>query len=214
MSDNVVDNNEITNVVDLFPTPLFSFDVPKSEEFRKEVIEYILKDEEQNKTNSEAFSLKGRNGYHSPATLTYLSEDWSKTLEAIIHQSCTQYLKILSGNPNHHPLNENNCRTVCWAMVMREGDYSSVHTHPNSDLSGVFYLQIPENLPENEGNLVFIDPRGGARGSRLLGSQEKRQAPVEGHGWIFPSWLDHYVQSHFTGGTRISLSWNVSLLNT
>jgi uncharacterized protein (TIGR02466 family) len=202
---------ETDNVVDAFRTPLFSFDIPNSAEFNKTVANAILEEEQQRKTRSESFSLKGKNGWHSDADLTMRPDEWSQTLLNAIFQGSTQFMRVVSGNPNHYELNNNNSRVVCWAMVMREGDYSSVHTHPNSDISGAYYLQIPKDLPDNEGNIVFVDPRGGARGSKLFGSQELRFAPVEGHGWIFPSWIDHYVQSHYTSGTRISISWNLTL---
>ena len=197
-------------MIDLFPTPLFKFDVPESAELNKQIIDYVL-EKEKEKTRTEEFSLKGKNGWHSRDDLANLDTDWSSQLRYIIVDTLKAMVGEMGWGDKIKPFPIEAFDVKCWAMVMREGDYSTPHTHPGCDFSGVYYLQVPEDLPENEGNICFLDPRGGARGSRTFGSNQMMFFPKVGDGYVFPNWLDHYVQCHYTGGTRISLSWNILL---
>lgn len=43
-----------------------------------------------------------------------------------------------------------------WAGVSQAGQGNYAHVHPNSELSGVLYVDVPRN----PGDLVFSDPRG------------------------------------------------------
>jgi uncharacterized protein (TIGR02466 family) len=47
----------------------------------------------------------------------------------------------------------------CWAIVNGKMAANAVHNHPNSILSGVYYLQTPENC----GVISFHDPRQAAQ---------------------------------------------------
>ena len=98
---------------------------------------------------------------------------------------------------------------MCWAMVMRDGDYSSFHNHPSAMYSGVLYLKVPE-LDDGEGQLVFVDPRPQTRVGKYYDQHVyHRITPKKGDGYVFPNWLDHFVEPHFSGRERISLSFNL-----
>ncbi|AMO43122.1 hypothetical protein R1080702_113 [Cyanophage S-RIM32] len=93
---------------------------------------------------------------------------------------------------------------------MRKGDHSTFHNHPGALFSGVLYLEVPEDLGENEGQLVFVDPRGQTRVGRYYDHHVFHKiTPKVGHGYVFPNWLDHYVEPHFCDGNRISISFNL-----
>jgi len=70
-------------MIDLFPTPLFKFDVPESAELNKQIIDYVL-EKEKEKTRTEEFSLKGKNGWHSKDDLANLDTDWSSNLGILL----------------------------------------------------------------------------------------------------------------------------------
>lgn len=192
-------------MINAFPTPILKLDnFINDDQFKTNLIDSIIS-EEKHKTKTEAYSLKGKNGWHGPDDLCERDDEWSKQLRDYIVTSVNIFISGVGGTP----ISPDRFKVKCWAMVIRDHDYSSTHTHPNSDISGCFYLKVPKNLPKTEGNLVFIDPRGGARGSKLFGSGALYFAPVEGNMIVFPSWLEHYVQPHETGEDRISIAWNV-----
>ena len=99
-----------------------------------------------------------------------------------------------------------------WVNVNAKGSYNVRHIHPRSFLSGVYYLQTPENC----GNIVFhspliakemIDPNYNEL--NLVNSNVLIYPAVAGSVYLFPSWLEHSVQTNNSSDDRISVSFNV-----
>ena len=102
-----------------------------------------------------------------------------------------------------------------WANVLREGEYNTLHTHPNAVWSGVYYVNGNEKLDDKpfSGKLELIDPRPGAsthynEHSTLYG--RCLLSPIAGQVVIFPSWLQHQVHPYFGKTPRISIAFNVN----
>jgi uncharacterized protein (TIGR02466 family) len=104
--------------------------------------------------------------------------------------------------------------TTCWAIVNGKMASNSVHNHPNSILSGVYYLQAPENC----GGIFFSDPRPASQ--MLIPPVEEfnlwtfpkvSYKPHAGTMLLFPSWLLHGVEMNMSEELRISLSFNIGM---
>ena len=150
--------------------------------------------------------MRGRTGYHSLDDLATRNEDWSVALKNVLHAMIQEH--AAKGDRAIPPAEM--CRIMCWAMVMRDGDYSSFHNHPSAMYSGVLYLKVPETLEEGEGQLVFVDPRAQTRVGKYYDQNVfKRITPKKGDGYVFPNWLDHFVDPHYSGKERISISFNL-----
>ena len=99
--------------------------------------------------------------------------------------------------------------TGMWANKLNAGDSHAPHTHSNNFLSGVYYL----HTNENSSPIQFFDPRVQAHVLRprntpnLLNASMMQYNATEGKGYIFPSWLSHWVPT--TKDKRISISWNI-----
>jgi uncharacterized protein (TIGR02466 family) len=192
-------------MIPTFSTPILNLQkFIDDKEFIQKFTDYILEEERSTKTRSEAYSLKGKNGWHGPDDLSTKESPIRDQLNKYILDVVNMYMQQI-GSKETYDLENTHLST--WAMVMRSNDYSSTHTHPYSDISGCLYLQVPENMPDSEGNLVLLDPRGGARGSKLFGSSALYFKPSVGNMIVFPSWVDHYVQPH-EEGLRMSIAWN------
>ena len=122
---------------------------------------------------------------------------------------------ILDANENHlKKLDYKYDRleiTGMWANCLFAGDSHAPHTHSNNFLSGVYYLTAgKESSP-----IQFFDPRPQAQVLRPRNKTNWNNASmiqfsaVQGKGYIFPSWLLHWVPP--TGDERISISWNIIL---
>ena len=103
----------------------------------------------------------------------------------------------------------------CWINVNYKDSYNRAHTHPNCMISGVYYVQVPEN----SGDLVFTDPRPQtgcllfpANKNNALTSMTVRTKPQSGLLVAFPSWLSHYVDYSQADGERISVAFNYNYL--
>ena len=100
--------------------------------------------------------------------------------------------------------------TNMWSNHLYSGDSHPPHTHSNNLLSGVYYLYCGVNTAP----IQFFDPRTQAsilvprrKNNNWHNSSMLQFNSVNGSGFIFPSWLQHWVPA--THHERISLSWNV-----
>ena len=99
--------------------------------------------------------------------------------------------------------------TGMWGNKLYQGDTHPPHTNSNNILSGVYYLKTGKNSSP----IHFFDPRPQATVWRPRnkpnwdnGSMVGFNA-IQGVGFIFPSWLMHWVPP--TQGERISISWYI-----
>jgi uncharacterized protein (TIGR02466 family) len=104
--------------------------------------------------------------------------------------------------------------TSCWGNVHRRGNSIGWHRHPNSFISGVYYVETPEPCSA----LLFNDPRKAELVFDVARSEDTvwnsplyPVAPVAGNVLLFPSWLEHTVNSNESDGERISISFNAML---
>ena len=102
--------------------------------------------------------------------------------------------------------------TGCWANVNSIGASHRVHSHPNNYLSGVYYVRAPPGA----NTINFHDPRPQASIIRppvtQLTSQNTDQVVVEvsdGTLLLFPSYVQHSVDSSESNELRISISFNL-----
>lgn len=96
-----------------------------------------------------------------------------------------------------------------WANVNDPGGYNLSHVHAGALMSACFYLTVPDGA----GALVFHDPRAGAMHSPFQGKginhcQAVAVKPREGLLLVFPSWLEHHVNSHNGRVPRVSIAMN------
>jgi uncharacterized protein (TIGR02466 family) len=100
------------------------------------------------------------------------------------------------------------------ANALEQDSFHKSHTHFDCALSGVWYLQVPENSSP----LEFEDP---------VFARQLRQMPVidpnnpytwgctylypdEGYYTVFPNWHRHAVLPNDSMDSRIAISWNIS----
>lgn len=99
-----------------------------------------------------------------------------------------------------------------WVNIMPEHAAHGLHLHPNSFVSGTYYVTTPPGCP----GLKFEDPRL----SRFMAAPPRRapaRPPNQTHvtypakaGWLllFESWLRHEVAANPVPAERISVSFN------
>ena len=102
--------------------------------------------------------------------------------------------------------------TACWATINAPGRGHPKHVHPNSFLSGVYYLQTQSGAD----TINFHDPRVQTAVIRPpvteLVAANADQAVIsvtDGTLLLFPSWLEHSVDVNASLRVRISISFNI-----
>ena len=109
-----------------------------------------------------------------------------------------------------------------WLNINREGNLNHKHIHPGADMSGVFYIKIPDDC--DCGGLEFSSPNFyiDYKSMKILKEDVNKEhnhfaayefLPQEGMGYIFPGHMMHGVKSNKSRQDRISVAFNI-LLNS
>ena len=102
--------------------------------------------------------------------------------------------------------------TQVFVSEMVDGDHHSVHTHPNSLLSGLLYLEVPEGSSP----IIFSDPRPfrsmialPKKGDALTNWEQTIFKPEKGTFLLWESWLAHEVPKNHSKTGRITIVFNL-----
>src|SRR2546421_9503217 len=102
--------------------------------------------------------------------------------------------------------------TACWATVLARGAAHKLHQHPNNFLSGVYYVRTHPGAD----TINFHDPRSQTGVIRPpvveLTAENTDQVVVRvtnGTLLMFPSYLEHSVDTNMSAEERISISVNI-----
>lgn len=100
-----------------------------------------------------------------------------------------------------------------WINHHPPGKSLAIHGHGGPKIAMTYYIKAPEN----SGDLLVIDPRGGVdwdseidtKHGRVDGAKFKRIEPKEGHLVFFPGFLLHMVEENKSNSDRVSLTSNL-----
>lgn len=192
-------------LISVFPSPVLVSEIENFKNIKKELNNWI----ENYQKNQNNYQISGRHAWQSPTDFYKREKSFFK-YKNLIEKSISEILITLT--------NKNYKISNMWINVNGPGGYNVLHTHPNSDLSGVFWI----NCPKNCGNLVFESPNHFTQYKTIESCDEQiKQSlnyynnfwlePTEGKLIIFPSDLKHFVKENLSNEDRISISFNIKL---
>ncbi|MEC9281545.1 MAG: TIGR02466 family protein [Bdellovibrionota bacterium] len=194
----------------LFPTQIFHSSIQPSQDLVNSLLSDALKIAEIDEVGLEWSEERYFGGYTSYSSYNRLQEFSSSfaELESLIDVSVEKYVEALGYDIEEGTLKMSNC----WLNIMPTGTHHSGHIHPNSILSGTFYLQMPEDSP----GIKFEDPRLIMQMNTPGKSEdlsEEMQSFVsikasDGDLVLFESYLRHEVPANQSEDDRISISFN------
>ena len=182
-----------------FPTLIWQADLPDNEKSElKNIKDFILnlkKEEPAGVKKSSYGGWQSDTYYNHVKGFENITDKIDKTIETIRNQIGVPELKLKD----------------FWCNVNTYGDYNVLHNHHGSILSGVFYVDVPD---ENMGNINFV--RSDDISYYLPKLEEYNNftgeratyKPETGRVLIFPSWLKHSVDANRSKKNRISVSFN------
>ena len=141
---------------------------------------------------------------------TYLLEiEELKKLKDFFYESLNKFTKNVFRSEQRLVI------TQCWANKNPPGSKHHEHVHPNSILSGVFYLRQDKTLPpihfhKTNQHAMKLDPKK----YNNLNSESFLLPCVDGELLLFPSNLKHSVPINRGKEARISLSFNTFSVDT
>ena len=194
----MVCKTKIMDVLNLFTQPVASFklkeDLQKLEKFCLN-----LKDR-----HPPGLSFSNRGGFHSD--YLNLKDKHLQSFIIALTKSYSEYAKLFNFK---NPLNI----LGLWANINEYKDSNAIHYHPDSLISGVFYVKAKNN----SGSIQFynqdivnhcIKPSHISKYNELNSSTWGLE-PEENTLLLFPSWLKHEVLPNLSALTRISISFNI-----
>jgi uncharacterized protein (TIGR02466 family) len=179
----------------LFPTPVFSKNINRK--FTKKEMQLVnLAKKETNKNDG---NITSKNNY-------ILNKPEFKEVNKFINDCLDEYLKKVIS-----PINDLKLYvTQSWLNWTNEGEFHHVHSHANSVVSGVLYIDS-----DNENDRIkFINPstyqqlKPAVKDFNIFNSDTWWLAVETGQIVMFPSSFVHQVDCKKGTNTRISLAFN------
>ncbi len=187
-------------------------DPAKDAEFIEDLIDGVVMLAEGDEAGQQWCEEQGYLGYTSYASLNDLPQRISAfgKLEKRLVKAANVYAKELGFELGSHKLSMDSF----WVNVLDPGAGHSGHIHPNSVLSGTFYL----DLPEGSSAIRFEDPRlpfmmNSPPQKADMAADLKRfiyYQPQVGQALFWESWLRHEVLVNMADEPRLSISFNLS----
>ncbi|MBT8143660.1 MAG: hypothetical protein KJO55_03105 [Gammaproteobacteria bacterium] len=188
----------------LFPTPVWTARFDDFVEFNQRLLSAIHDLRQQ---LPEGVANTNVNGWQSPNDLQ-LREPFNE-INARIMQIC-QHIGHACGYTS-----QAEYRYQAWANINTPGAFNNPHIHPNSHLSGVYYVSAPDDC----GSIYFRDPRQLSlmsppplQSTNELTATEAAMPAEDGRIYVFPAWLEHGVQPNRSEAERIGISFNVQVV--
>jgi len=192
--------------LDCFPTAVWRFNAPGHEALNQKLLQ--LADDERARDPAGIGHRSSVLGWHSKDKLHQRPE--MQDFLTILHDNIAEVSRAYRIDTKQAGLE----LATSWIIVNGTFASGAVHCHPNAFLSGVYYI----NAPENCGDIYFQDPRHAA----LMGAcpvtehapwtvRQISYRPTPGGMLIFPSWLYHGVEPNLSDTPRVSLSFNFRL---
>jgi uncharacterized protein (TIGR02466 family) len=190
---------------DWFPTPVWHFTIDNHQQLNTILLQEIAEEKQRDRQGERLSNILG---WHSASNLHH--RDRFGEFTQIIHANVLEVANFLQWDLQKFSFNI----STCWANINGKFASNSIHNHPNSILSGVYYLKAPEDC----GGIYFSDPRPAARmlnppvmEFNLWTLPKVSYKPHEGTMILFPSWLLHGVDTNMSEESRISLSFNIGM---
>jgi hypothetical protein len=167
---------------DLFPTPVWHFQMPNWSDIEEDIVTYLMKDEIY-------FTQFERNGVQTTDGDLHIKHEKLDPIRDFFQESFEEVMDIM-GYDKHSGL------TTMWATRTRAGGSHHEHIHRNTFLAGVFYAFDSDGIAQGTGfknpnsNLFQLSPRAKPESKEFL-SSAKVLPFVPGTCIIFPAWAVH-----------------------
>ena len=193
-------------MIKLFPTLIHEFKIP---DFRQEtLLRYCY--EERDK-NIEGVYKSNRGGWQS--------QDHYCLFNNPINTALRLSLSDWVNNSNTFEKGTQMEVQAMWININGNGSYNMKHNHPNSDMSGVFWI----STPEDSGQLVFESPNAFGQNRQISKYSNDIKSrtnaypafdvdPHEGTIMFFPASLYHSVTVNKCKHSRISAGFNLNFV--
>ena len=190
----------------LFPSPVWRASVPESELYNPVLRARILAERDADPRGVIRSNDSASGAWHSDKGML----DWPEA--RFLRDAILQLADAVFRNSGFKSGTDAVLSSM-WSNVLPRGGYNKSHIHPNSHISGVYYVCAGSSL-------TMEDPRAGRGSFQALLDDSVGLPPhslsyvslksTEGDIILFPGWLSHRVETHSDDSLRISVSFNIN----
>ena len=189
----------------LFTVPIHRLEIDNFKSTRDLLIKYAY---DLKNLGREGRNASNRGGWQSDP---FEIKDCNDVLQDLL-------VNVISNIPSFR---ENiDVRCDGWVNINPPEALNVTHNHPNCDIAGVLWIKIPKN----SGNFTFVSPYDFLSYVEMFSYKKEfkkelnyyhnyKFTPQEGSLLLFPSHLQHRVSPNKSNEDRISVSFNIKLLN-
>lgn len=194
----------------LFATRIYRAELAEAAALNSELAACALSAAEDDEAGQAWSEEHGYPGYTSYASLDDLPWRYPvvKALKAQLDRHVKAFAKLMEWDLGGRKLELDSL----WINVLEPGGFHGSHIHPNSVVSGTYYVQVPDGAS----SIKFEDPRlalmMAAPPRKAKAGREFQPsvpvAPKSGTVLLWESWLRHEVPLNRAETERISISFN------
>ena len=174
----------------------------------------LLKDIAAWRAESPGLNSSNQLGWHSPRSLFRRNEPSFALLRQHILSALVSSLKRYW--PDFNPA-EQRAVFEGWVNCNGKGAFNTPHDHSGSHLSGSYYVSVPKTDNVQSGALEFLNPMGTSGpklpNGNLMAQSKLTFQPTPGLMVVFPAFLRHWVYPNQENAERVSIAFNVRVLN-
>ena len=191
----------------VFPVAVYSTKFDDFAEHRQGLLDLV----HDIRSKSEGVKISNLNAWHSDKNFHRYDNPHVKWLNGKIGRLATACVKDFG----RVPANYNIALVACWANVSPAGGWNAPHHHLPNHWSGVFYLDVEDTLnrtdkTDRSGKIEFLNPAHFVSGFNPVSGVSF--TPSNGQMFLFEAGLQHLVHPHFSESNRISIAFNLNIL--
>ena len=201
--------NPFDTIIPVFPNLIHCIKVDNFKDIQEDLINFVYEEES---LDPIGVIKSNEGGWQSKAIYSHK--------ESIVRSTLENTLSNYFSNTDIFSHNKQITISNSWLNINRNRDNNRLHNHPETDLSGVFWIKIPENC--DAGRIQFPSPYDFLESKVLkLYSENVKKSfneydtyhfqSTEGIILIFPAHLMHEVRENKSREDRISLSFNLHI---
>ena len=188
-----------------FSTPIWATKIDNYERVNSEMSSYI---NILQKNDPQGVLKSNFKGWHSK-DFNIKDEQPKKFIESI-----SKYINTALTDMNWDIDNQSVKIKSVWAIINEQNAWNQKHHHSNSALSAAYYVAAYDKC----GDIVFYDPRPApvhnhpiSKSPNNLNATVNSIKPEAGMLVLFPSYLEHSVNTNLSDKKRIVISFNISM---
>ncbi len=193
-------------LIPAFPSLILATEIENFKDVKKNLVSWI----KNYQSTQDNHQVSGRNAWQSPRNFFRKEKSFFK-YKNLIENALFDVMNSFTDNKYRI---EN-----MWININKPQGYNISHSHPQSDLSAVLWI----NSPEKSGKLCFNSPNVFSQHKTIEKCRENVKEslnyyhdfwiePSEGKMIVFPSDLIHLVDVNESEEDRISISFNITLI--